>query len=273
MRLENSIVSRRELLALLGVFAASRLTAQDQDPSFAALDHFEFYVSSVEKSRDFFVRLFGNTLLSRNNKRYLKLGSAYMAFEAPRGNASAAQVDHVSLAIKNLEMEKLHALLQQRGVMFQDYPSGRDTGVLDPDGIRLQLSPENGWGLLNPATFLPEKVEITEPPVFRPSGLDHVAFSVSDLQKAVDHYQRFLGSPRGQGSTGVSFQIGPSQISLAATPAGQKPGVRYISIHAERLDATVVDGRLQQMGVRTESTGSPSSIRFYDPDGLLFQVR
>ena len=67
-----------------------------------------------------------------------------MAFEAPRANAPPGQVDHVSLAVRSLDMMKLHALLEQRGVMYQDYPSGHDTAVLDPDGTRLQLSPENG---------------------------------------------------------------------------------------------------------------------------------
>src|SRR4030095_12890839 len=114
-------VTRRELLKLFcgSVLVRRRFVWQDRGPEFSGLDHFEFYVSNSEKSRDFFVRLFGAELLNRNNKRYLKLGSTYMAFETPRANASAGQVDHVSLAIKSLDMMKLHALLEQRGVMFQ----------------------------------------------------------------------------------------------------------------------------------------------------------
>src|SRR5438105_10660555 len=143
------MMNRRELLGLAGagVFAIRQPRVQDQAPEFSALDHIEFYVSDVEKSRDFFVRVFGNTLLSRNNKRYLKLGASYMAFEQPRGANGEIKVDHVSVSIKSLEMQKLHAFLDQRGVAYQDYPSGRDTAVVDSDGIRLQLSPENGWSL------------------------------------------------------------------------------------------------------------------------------
>src|SRR5262245_42615582 len=95
--------NRRELL---GTFVASLLTRhgfafQSPDPAFAALDHIEFYVSNVEKSRDFFVRIFGNTVKNLNGKRYLKLGSTYLAFEAPRGNGGI-RVDHFSVSIKGL---------------------------------------------------------------------------------------------------------------------------------------------------------------------------
>src|SRR6185369_3313137 len=157
-------MNRREMLGLVGagVLVVRRPGLQEQAPQFSALDHIEFYVSNVEKSRDFFVRVFGNTLLSRNNKRYLKLGATYMAFEQPRSANGEIKVDHVSVAIKGLEMPKLHSFLDQRGVAYQDYPSGRDTAVVDSDGIRLQLSPENGWSLLNPATFLPEVVPISD---------------------------------------------------------------------------------------------------------------
>src|SRR5438034_6627668 len=101
MPLDRLFIGRREFLGLIaaGLATPRRLAAQPQ-PEFAGLDHIEFYVSNVEKSRDFFVRIFGNTLKSRAAKRYLKLGSTYMAFEPPRGNASGIRVDHFSVAIK-----------------------------------------------------------------------------------------------------------------------------------------------------------------------------
>src|SRR5262245_49540686 len=118
-------MERREMLGLLGVgLLAPRLVAQGDELQFAALDHVEFYVSNAEKSRDFVVRIFGNTLKIRGAKRYLKLGATYMAFEPPRGSGKAGGVDHVSAAIQNLDMARLHSFLTQRGVAYQDYPSG-----------------------------------------------------------------------------------------------------------------------------------------------------
>src|SRR5262245_32883370 len=148
------LIGRRKMLGLLGtsVLSARVMSAQEENLEFSALDHIEFYVSNVEKSRDFFVRVFGNTVLrNRTGKRYLRLGSTYMAFEPPRAaNDTPMQVDHFSVAIKRLDMAKLHASLEQRGVAYRDYPSGRDTAVTDPDGTRTQLSPENGWSILVP---------------------------------------------------------------------------------------------------------------------------
>ena len=105
----DRLIRRREALGLFGagLFAGRELAAQSQEPEFGALDHIEFYVSDVEKSRDFFVRIFGNTLKSRGAKRYLKLGSTYMAFEAPRGNGAGIRVDHFSVAVKRLDRKSV----------------------------------------------------------------------------------------------------------------------------------------------------------------------
>ena len=271
----HRFVSRRELF---GWFGAGLLSArgfavpQGQAPEFAALDHVEFYVSNVEKSRDFFVRIFGNTLRSRNGKRYLKLGSTYMAFELPRGAGGEIKVDHFSVAVKRLEMPRLHAFLEQRGVTYQDYPSGRDTGVNDPDGIRTQLSPEDGWSLLNPATFLAESVPMPDEPIFRPTGLDHILLNVSDPQKSVAFYQKFLG-PATPGNNGrIWFQVGTSRIGLLQTPAGQRAGVNHFCVSAEAFNYDAVVKRLQQMGAKVETPEVAGAAEFRDPDGSLIQV-
>jgi len=266
-------MNRRELLGAFGagVFAVRQPGAQEQTPVFSALDHIEFYVSSVEKSRDFFVRIFGNTLRSRNNKRYLKLGTTYMAFELPRAN-SEIKVDHVSIAIKQLEMSKLHAFLDQRSVAYQDYPSGRDTAVVDADGIRMQLSPENGWSLLNPATFLTEEIAMSEEPIFRPVGMDHVVLNVIDPDKSAAFYQKFLGVP-SRSNNRSWFQVGASRIGLQKTPTGQRPGVFYFSLTALAFNADQVTRRLQQAGAKVEMPEVAGTVRFRDLDGLLIQVQ
>src|SRR5699024_6174614 len=65
-------ISRREFALALGAGLLPRLRPPAAAPEFKALDHFEFYVSDVEKSRDLFVRLFGNTVLKgrTSSKRY-----------------------------------------------------------------------------------------------------------------------------------------------------------------------------------------------------------
>ncbi len=266
-------MNRREVLGLFGagMLSAGRPGTQASAPEFSALDHIEFYVSSVERSRDFFVRVFGNTLLKgRTNKRYVRLGATYMAFEPPRTSDGEIKVDHVSVAIKGLEMPRLHAFLDQRGVAYQDYPSGRDTAVIDPDGIRLQLSPENGWSLLNPPNFMPEDFVLAEEPVFRPVAMDHVVLSVREPEKSIAFYQKFLGAPQRGNPTW--FQVGASRIGLQQASAGQHLGVQYFCLTAAVFSVEVASRRLQQMGATVETADVPGSIRFRDPDGSLLQV-
>jgi catechol 2,3-dioxygenase-like lactoylglutathione lyase family enzyme len=266
-------MKRRDLLAFFGagVLTLQRPGQEDSTPAFSSLDHIEFFVSNVEKSRDFFVRIFGNTLLSRNNKRYLKLGATYMAFEQPRANGEI-KVDHTSVAIKGLDMPKLHTFLEQRGLAFQDYPSGRDTAVVDADGIRLQLSPENGWSFLNPATFLAEKIAMTEEPIFRPVTMDHVMLNVSDPEKSAAFYQKFLGVPT-RSNNRIWFPVGGSRIGLQQTPAGQRPGVDYFCVKAEPFNPEMTTRRLQQSGVKVEMPEAPGTIRFRDLDGYRIHVQ
>jgi len=266
-------MNRRDMLGLFGAGALviGRPGAEDPIPAFSALDHIEFYVSNVEKSRDFFVRIFGNTLRSRNNKRYLKLGATYMAFEQPRANGEI-RVDHTSIAIKGLDMPKLHAFLEQRDIAYQDYPSGRDTAVVDADGIRLQLSPENGWSLLNPANFLPEEIAMSEEPIFHPAGMDHVVLNVKQPEKSVAFYQKFLGAPV-HGDNRIWFQAGASRIGLRQTSAGQQPGVYYFCVTAADFNAETATRRLQQIGAKIEAPESAGTIRFRDLDGWLIQVQ
>jgi len=286
-------MNRRELLAGFGAFALPWPIAQEPALQLSRLDHIEFYVSNVEKSRDFFVRVFGGgtplqrTLLSRNNKRYLKLGESYMAFEQPRGSNSEIKVDHVSVSIKGLDMPKLHTQLEQKGIAYQDYPSGRDTAVVDPDGIRLQLSPENGWSLLNPATFLPEDIPTTEAEIFRPLALSSVLLNVKDTTTAVAFYQKIFGAPLPRDNGAVArmlgdnntiwFSAGRSNIGLQQVSGGLKPGVHYFGVTVAGVPIDL-RRRLEQLGAKVEPPADPGirissdNIRFRDPDGTLIQV-
>lgn len=264
------VLNRRELL---GVFAAgllqggSAFAVQAEEPAFAGLDRVEFYVSNVERSRDFFVNIFGSMLKNRNGKRYVKLGSSYMAFEPPRGNGGQVRVDHFSISIKHLEMPKLHEFLDRRGVMYQDYPSGRDTGITDPDGIRTQLSPDNGWSFLNTPNFPIEAVTIQSEPVFSPIALSQVLLNVSDPEKAIAFYRRFLGPP----AEGGWFQVGTARVGLQRTPEGERAGVRHYSVLCEAFPAAAAAMRLQEIGAKEVRT-SNGALAFRDLDGFRILV-
>jgi catechol 2,3-dioxygenase-like lactoylglutathione lyase family enzyme len=268
-------MNRRKMLAMLGTgaFVARSFAAQTDEPQFTGLDRIEFYVSNVEKSRDFYLRVFGKPLKKRNEKRYIKLGSSYMAFEPPRGNAGQIRVDHFSVSIKGLEMPKLHSFLDQRGVAYQDYPSGRDTGVTDSEGIRTQLSPEDGWRFINTPNFPDEDITTQDEPIFRPLRLDTVLVNVSDPEKSLTFYQRFLGQPVDHAKNRIWFQLGNGRLGLQPIPEGERAGVNFFSIATARFDPAAVIQKLQQLGAGPVAPSSEAgAVDFRDPDGFRIQV-
>ena len=125
-------MTRREVLAILAAASAQRASAQAA-LRFRGLDHIEFTVKDVERSTNFYAQLFGGADVMKNRtttRRYIKLGASYMAID----KADAPRIDHVCLGVENFNIDEVHAYLTAKGLTYRDYPSGRDTGVNDPDG-------------------------------------------------------------------------------------------------------------------------------------------
>jgi catechol 2,3-dioxygenase-like lactoylglutathione lyase family enzyme len=269
-------LTRREALHVIGagVLTAARPHAQDASLEFDAIDHVEFYVSQVERTRDFLAAVFGNTLLKNASasKSYLRIGSAYLAFERPRTAGGLLTTDHVSVAIRNIEMPRVHAALDSRGIAYRDYPSGRDTAVLDADGIRTQLSPPNGWSFLKPPTFVPDSVVLREDPVFRPAGIEHVLLNVADPEASARFYEQIFGAVSLRRNNRIWFRVGRSRIGLLETPEGQRPGVNHFCVSAEPFNYDAVVARLVALGAKIDPPELPGAPSFRDPDGMLVQV-
>jgi len=269
------LTCRQALSAIgAGIVSAARPSAQEASLDFEAIDHVEFYVSQVERTRDFFAAVFGSTFLKNASaaKSYLKIGSAYLAFERPRTAGGPLVTDHVSVAIRNIEMPRVHAFLDARGIAYRDYPSGRDTAIVDGDGVRTQLSPENGWSFLKPPTFVPDAVVLQEEPVFRPTGIEHVLLNVADVEASARFYEKVFGAVSQRNNNRVWFRAGRSRIGLLKTPDGQRPGVNHVCVSAERFNYDAVVARLAACGAKVEPPELPGAPSFRDPDGMLVQV-
>ena len=270
------ILTRREALYAIGagMFSAARPSAQAASLELDAVDHVEFYVSQVERTRDFFATVFGNTLLKNASaaKSYVKIGSAYLAFERPRTAGGPLVTDHVSVAIRNIEMARVHAFLDSRGIAYRDYPSGRDTAIVDGDGVRTQLSPENGWSLLKPPTFAPDAVVLRGEPLFRPTGIEHVLLNVADPEASARFYEKVFGPVSQRNNNRIWFRVGRSRIGLLHTPEGQRPGVNHFCVSAQPFNYDAAVARLAALGARVEPPELPGAPSFRDPDGMLVQV-
>jgi catechol 2,3-dioxygenase-like lactoylglutathione lyase family enzyme len=272
--MSSRLFSRREALGVLGVTAVA-LAADELH--FSGLDHVQIAAPDAAKSAAFFVSVFGNPAWKNNRavRRYVKLGSGYVGIDQ-----GAARVDHFSCGIQGFQVDEVHAFLKQRGVAYMDFPSGRDISVMDPDGIKLELSAENSWAQLASATASPEPstaAAASGEPIFQASGLDHILLNVSDPEKSAEFYAKIF-APVGGGSVSerrnnrIWFRIGKSRIGLLKTPSGQKTGVNHFCVSAMGFNYDAAIKQLASAGAMIETPEVAGAPEFRDPDGLLVQV-
>jgi catechol 2,3-dioxygenase-like lactoylglutathione lyase family enzyme len=270
-------IGRRKALGILGAgafaggLAARRAMAAEAGLHFSGLDHVEFTVSDVEKSLAFYVQIFGNTVMKnkQTTRRYLKLGGCYIAMDKTQD----IRVDHYCAGIESFDIAGVHAYLQQNGIAYRDFPSGKDLAVADPDGTRTQLAVNDGWSQLAMGTASPESVPAGAGPIFRPTGLDHILLNVADPEKSAAFYTKIFGPVTQRNNNRIWFQAGKSRIGLLQTPAGQRPGVNHYCVSAEAFDYDAVVKKLEQAGAKVEAPEVAGAPEFRDRDGFLVQVK
>ena len=267
-------MDRRSLLSLLGAGAwAARQAAADPEaaPRYRALDHMEVSVPDAERSALFYARVFGGSRWKNRQtpKQYVKLGPCYIAMDQ---KPEAARVDHFSAGIADYQIAKLHSYLEQHGIAYRDFPSGRDLNVTDPDGIRVQLSSENSWAPLEGTTAIREADAPSGGGIFEASGLDHILLNVSDPEKSAAFYEKVFGPVAQRNNNRIWFQTGKSRIGLLRTPEGQRAGVNHVCVAAAAFDYAAVTKKLEQAGAKVETPEVATAPEFRDPDGFLIQV-
>jgi catechol 2,3-dioxygenase-like lactoylglutathione lyase family enzyme len=267
------MLNRRQAIGSIGagLLAARSAHASDDALHFAALDHIEISQPDAVKSAGFYARAFGGPVWKNNKtpRRYVKFGQAYIAIEQGR---EPLGVDHFSAGIEGFQIPAIHSYLDQRGIAWKDYPSGRDLNVTDPDGIHLQLSAYTTWAQLEGNTASPEPAQFTVPPIFQPTSINHILLNVSHPEKSAAFYAKIFGPVTQRNNDRIWFQVGKSRVGLLPVPAGQKPGVNHFCVSAATFDYADVVTKLAASGAHVEKPEIAGAPEFRDLDGLLVQV-
>ena len=265
-------MNRRQAVGVLAGGALAARKALGQSPlHFTALDHIEFFASDVMQSMQFYSGVFGSTVLKNNKttRRYVKLGSSYMAIET--AGQAGVRVDHFCAGIEGFKVADVHGFLMERGIEYKDYPSGRDLAVTDPDGTRMQLASDNGWNLLLSGTASPETVAVSDP-IFRSIGMEHVLLNVSDPEKSAGFFAKILGPVAERDKNHLWFRVGASRVGLMKTPEGGRAGVNRYCGEAERFNYADVTKELAGAGAKVERSELSGAVEFRDRDGYTVQV-
>jgi catechol 2,3-dioxygenase-like lactoylglutathione lyase family enzyme len=140
-RFERGSLSRRDLVRGLAMLAAGATVADAQeelDFKTADLDHVSIQVADLQRSIDFYQRMFGFSVVSEDKpRRIVRLGNTRTLVSLNRENPPGI-VDHFAIGVPRFTKEAAAAYLRQRGATPLDDPFA-GLHVKDPDGINVQI--------------------------------------------------------------------------------------------------------------------------------------
>ena len=135
---ENGKLSRRALVQGLALLAASsgKLSAAGFQGN--GINHVSLYVSNLQRSTDFYQRVFDSAVNKRTGDNQVRLGKQFLVL---REGKPAGKVDHIAIGVDNFNLEAVTADLKARGATPKGRPQQGAVGfhILDPDGFPLQI--------------------------------------------------------------------------------------------------------------------------------------
>jgi len=265
-------LNRREMLALLGAAAASRVWADTALLHPTRIDHVSLAVKDIDQAMMFYRTLFGNEVMKdkKSDRRFLRIGPCYLSI-APAAAGQAIRIDHVCAGVQNAEIvAAAKKAVESAGLPVKG--SNRDFTITDPDGIQFQVASNNVWPKMPNAD--PETGGTGEAPLFRATGMHHVNVRVSDMEKSTAFYSKLLGDVvRHQGNPPQPrFDAGETTFGLYYPAAGKQPDVDHFSVLVEPFDAASAVKKLQAMGAKAKLAKDGTLNEFYDPQGIRLQV-
>jgi catechol 2,3-dioxygenase-like lactoylglutathione lyase family enzyme len=138
---EKGKISRRKLVQGLALLAAGSGAAEAAGFQGNRVNHVSLQVSNLQRSTDFYQRVFGCTVNKRDGNNQLVFGKDFLVL---REGKPAAKVDHFAIGVDNFNKDSVTADLKTRGATPIDQQGGGfGFHVLDPDGFPVQISANN----------------------------------------------------------------------------------------------------------------------------------
>ena len=139
-RFEKGSLTRRQLARGLAMLAAGATAAAQEDINFksADIDHVSIQVADLQRSVEFYQKMFGLTVVSQDQPRgIIRLGNT-RTLVSLNHQGPAGIVDHFAIGVSRFTKESAARYLTQRGANAEDDPYA-GLHVKDPDGINVQI--------------------------------------------------------------------------------------------------------------------------------------
>ena len=137
---ENGKMSRRQVIQGLALLAAGSGTAEAAGFQGNGINHVSLFVSDLQRSTDFYQRVFGCPVNKRDGNNQLTFGKGFLVL---RPGNPAGKVDHFAIGVDNFKKDSVTADLKARGATPIDQEGGFGFHVLDPDRFPVQISANN----------------------------------------------------------------------------------------------------------------------------------
>ena len=138
---ENGKLSRRELVQGLALLAAGSGTVSAAGFQGNTINHVSVYVGNLQRSTDYYQRVFGCTVNKREGNNQLMFGKGFLVL---REGKPPGKVDHIAIGVDNFNKDSVTADLKARGATPIDQQGGGSGfHVLDPDGFPIQITGAN----------------------------------------------------------------------------------------------------------------------------------
>jgi catechol 2,3-dioxygenase-like lactoylglutathione lyase family enzyme len=104
------------------------------------INHVSLYVSDLQRSTDFYQRVFGCSVNKRDGNNQLAFGKGILVL---RPGKPPGKVDHIAIGVDNFNNDSVIADLKARGTTPIDQQGGGFGFHVDPDGFPVQISANN----------------------------------------------------------------------------------------------------------------------------------
>jgi len=278
----NDQISRRDFLAAAALLAAARPLRSWSAPLPAAtLDHVNIRVPDVDRSAEFYTKLFGveisrspNAKAQTNNPDspsgvlwFVALGEGSLAI-SPTGPRLQTAIDHFCFSITGFNGA---AMQRELAGLNQIYPNSLPNNLWakDPAGHVIQLSaipdPSRPRGAGVGAVPIPPPGGVPRRPAFRTTRFSRLTIAVSDLAAAADYYRRLLG-PNAETQRG-RFRVGQSELVLGPASGGES-----FRVAVQGFNSAAAVRTLQGLGITAQAAPDGSFVSFRDQDGLNVEM-
>jgi catechol 2,3-dioxygenase-like lactoylglutathione lyase family enzyme len=280
------LVTRRELLtSVAAALVASPTRAQTPKPpiKLLGLNHVSLAVSNIQRSQDFYQRLFGMPLVHRQGSvPVLRIGSGPQFIALYNAGSALPGIGHVCFAVEDFNPDRVMQTLAVHGVaktipgtapetawvrMRGEKAGGAREGTPelyfnDPDGITFQLQAATYCGGAGVGGELCSMNERPESRPFSTRALNHITFIVSDQHRSLRFYQRIFGMPiqARQGAV-VLLAAGahPDFITLSQGGPDRKPQGDHFCLTVDDFDPDRIMKTLAGLGVKERTSSTSTS--------------